>query len=165
MSAPTVGLALEARIFGKGKSSSRDVFHYGDWVYKFDVGEDEEGWKPQEQNRVEWETYLYLTEHPETLPEGTGVPEIVLLEADDTVVEGGCIVASRYVEVVSTIPDCEYWADRCHCYGKREWCWWEAMCYGGPLIEDLWGNVYYDKQDTYWLLDLGYGSTDMEVST
>lgn len=163
MSAPTVGLALEARTFGKCMSSSRDVFHYGGWVYKFDVGEDETGWLPQPQNRAEWETYLYLTEYPEVLPEGTDIPEMVLLETEG--VEEGCIIASRYVEVVNTIPDCEYWADRCHCYGKRERCWWEDMRNDGPLIEDLWGNVYYDKQDTYWLLDLGYGSTDTEVST
>lgn len=165
MSAPSVGLALEARLYGKCMSSSREVFRYGDWVYKFDEGEDEMGWRPQAQNRVEWETYLYLTEGPEMLPEGTSIPEMVLLEAVDTEVEGGCIIASRYVEVVSTIPDCEYDVGRCYCYAKREQCWWEAMHNGGPLIDDLRGNVYYDKHDTYWLLDLGYGSTDTEVST
>src|SRR5690625_1262341 len=156
MSAPTVGLALEARTWGEDLHSSRDVFQYGDWVYKFDVGEDETGWKPQAQNRVEWEVYMYLTEHPEVLPKDTSVPEVVLLEAEG--VEEGCIIASRYVEVVGPVPDCEYQEGLCHCYGKRDQCWWEAMHYGGPLINDLWGNVFYDESETYWLLDLGYGS-------
>ncbi len=168
MTAPTIEEA-KAVLIGRSvreMSSSRHVYlAESGWVYKFE-SEGDEYWTPQEQNREEWATYLFLRENMDLLPEGTAIPELVLLEDESFL--GGCVIASRYVEVEDCVPDCyeRYngeWV--CLCVQKPE-CWWKHMGYGSAdgkmeedrLLVDLWGNVFYDKHGTYWLLDLGYGS-------
>lgn len=158
MAAPSIGRAFEAREYGDVLSSSREVFRLGEWVYKFDVGPDATGWLSEPQNLREWETYQWITGRALALPERTAVPELVLLTTD--LAYGGHIIASRYVEVVNTIPDCKWWDGLCDCYGGREPCWWEMMegNKAEVYINDLHDNVFYSKDGTYWLLDLGYGS-------
>lgn len=146
-------------------SSSREVYLALDsgWVYKFDV-EGDDMWCPNEQNRVEWDSYLFIRDNMHLLPEGTAIPELVLLEDEGFV--GGCVLASRHVEGVEEVPRCRHTFGRGghHCFCPDEFeCWWERMGYctgdeSDRLIGDLEGNVFYDKDNTYWILDLGYGS-------